>query len=449
MTPNHRWPLASILLVAVMLGTSGAGATFAQTEVTEATACRAEVEPNDSLAQAVTIAAERCVSGTLVQDGDRDIFIWQVDADAAASGWSMSLQGTPGAATARVVRIDTVEGADEAELGAEVGHVTSDLVSEPRADVQVEAGSYAIVIEPTDPVAAPTAEDLDYQLQLSPAVASDGEPVVVADEATARIVVGATGDAPVLGQGVAVELLLDTSGSMLERLGKSTKLEAAEKSLITLVGRLPAGVPLALRTFKDEPRSCATVLRAPAEPLRPKAMKRTIRELPVRKGTRTPIAKALSKVPQDLDGVDGHRVVVLVTDGKEDCGGDPAAAIAALADAGYTSAVQIIGYALPDDAAARTALAGWAALGGGRYFEAPDRAGLDEALASALTAPYLVFDAGDELVAQGLVGDEGVDLDAGTYRVEILADPAWSEVVELEAGAVVHVPEDAEDPARA
>jgi hypothetical protein len=168
-------------------------------------------------------------------------------------------------------------------------------------------------------------------------------------------------------------------------------------------------------------------------------MANTIRNLPARKGTRTPIAKALTKVPQDLRGVDGHRVVVLVTDGKEDCGGDPSAAIATLADAGYTSTVHIIGYTV-DDPGVEAALQEWAAYGGGRYFDAPDRAGLDAALATAITVPYLVFDADEVLVAQGLVGDEGVELEVGTYRVEVLTDPASSTDVELEAGAVVEVP---------
>jgi len=52
-------------------------------------------------------------------------------------------------------------------------------------------------------------------------------------------------------------------------------------------------------------------------------------------------------------------------------------------------------------------------------------------------------------VAQGVVGDQGVELEAGTYRVEILADPISSEVVELEAGAVVEVPVGSGDAAEA
>ena len=441
MTENHRRPLAGIALLAAVLGASTAAPALAQTAVTDVTACRAEVEPNDSLEQAVTLEAERCVSGTLLEAGDRDMFVWQVDEEAAVDTWSFSLLGAPGVqSTAHVLRLETGAETGARELGNEVGQVVfeADGPADPAsADLALAAGEYAIVLDRADATVPDPDVDASYELRWAPSAALSVDAAV--DQA--RLVVStADATAPLLAAGGAVELLMDTSGSMLTRLGQTTKLEAAERSLVSLVDQLPAGLPVALRTFKDEPRSCATVLRVPADPLRPKAMARTIRDLPARRGTRTPIAKALSKVPQDLRGVDGHRIVVLVTDGKEDCGGDPAAAIRALADAGYTSTVHIIGYALPDDSDARDSLAEWAALGGGRYFEAPDAASLDAALTTALTTPYLVFDTDDVLVAQGLVDDDGVELEVGTYRVDILTEPISSTNVELEAGAVVEVP---------
>ena len=122
-------------------------------------------------------------------------------------------------------------------------------------------------------------------------------------------------------------------------------------------------------------------------------MTQTIRDISAKKGTKTPIAEALSKVPRDLRAAEGHRVVVLVTDGKEDCGGDPAKAIKALAVDGTTTTVSIVGYALGDDAAdVKAELTDWAMLGGGHFYDAPDEAGLKAALSSALAPPYLVYD---------------------------------------------------------
>ena len=86
-------------------------------------------------------------------------------------------------------------------------------------------------------------------------------------------------------------------------------------------------------------------------------------------------------------------------------------------------------------------MAEWATLGGGRYFDAPTRGSLTAALEAATTAPYLVFGEDDVLVAQGLVGDDGVELDVGVYRVETLTDPPASyEGVVVEAGATVMLP---------
>jgi hypothetical protein len=44
-------------------------------------------------------------------------------------------------------------------------------------------------------------------------------------------------------------------------------------------------------------------------------------------GVKTPLAAALERVAADLIEVDGPKIVVLVTDGEETCGGNPQRAI--------------------------------------------------------------------------------------------------------------------------
>jgi Mg-chelatase subunit ChlD len=412
----------------------------------EGSACLAEVEPNDTLAHATTIGSERCISGTLVSVGDVDIFAWDVDEEMAATTWSLSLQGVPATVTtASLVRLDTQSDGAGSSMGAQVARIDSGAgagTQPASTDVQLEAGRYAVVVTRQDP---PTDVELTtergYELRLVPAVEPQPMTAAPTSGTTGHIEVVTTPEGQVLslGGGIAVEFLLDTSGSMTEPLGETTKLQVAERTMVDLVETtLPSGLPVALRTFKAEPKSCATVLRVPLQPLRPAYLTRTIGDLPIRKGTRTPIAKALSKVPSDLDGAAGHRLVVLLTDGKEDCGGDPAAAVAALVDAGYPVTLNIVGYTLGDDAQLRQELADLASLGGGRYLDAPDAAGLASALRAALAAPYLVFDAEDVLVSRGIVGDGGVDVAAGTYRVEVLADPPVTfNAVAVEAGGAV------------
>jgi Mg-chelatase subunit ChlD len=421
----------------MVIGTA-AGAVGATAEEAETKDCIAEVEPNDDMVDAVTFEGERCISGKILEIGDVDVFVWRVSEADAETTWSLQLEGVSETVTeATLSRLD--DGAEE-----ETARVQVDAEQEvATTQVGVESGTYALVVHrPDDAAAAVAPEGVDYQVRLARATSMEPEPEeVVAAEETARIAVVTTdGSDPRIGPAVALELVLDTSGSMLERLGKATKLEIAQRTLVDLVDELPSGTPVALRTFKAKPRSCATVLRVPLEPLRPKAMKETIRELPARKGTRTPIARAVRKAGQDLSTADGHHVLVLVTDGKEDCGGDPAAAIEAVAEAGTTATVHLIGYALPDDEQIRTDLAAWAALGGGRFWEATNRGTLRAALEGATTTPYLVFDAAGVVVAQGLVGDEGVEVEAGVYRVEVPGDPPTTfDAVEIEAGADIEL----------
>ena len=77
----------------------------------------------------------------------------------------------------------------------------------------------------------------------------------------------------------------------------------------------------------------------------------------------------------DLPGVTGPVVVVLITDGEETCDGDPAAAIQALRGAGFDVRVNIVGFAI-DEHRLREEFEAWARAGNGRYVEANDGAQL-------------------------------------------------------------------------
>jgi hypothetical protein len=428
--------IVSIGAALVLLAGTVVPVVGAEAAVAKETDCIAEVEPNDVAAEGTAFIGEGCVTGTLVEVGDVDVFRWEVEEVDAETTWTLELEGVQDTTTTLVLGDGDEADTDTVQLDAVAGQ------EQASTDVVVDAGTYTLLVRREEPIAGTEITEADYVVRLARADVpeSSAPPAAGSDMGSIRVVVE-PGVTPELGAGVAVELVLDTSGSMLERLGKNTKLEIAERTLIDIVDELPAGTPVALRTFKAQPRSCATVLRVPLEPLRRKAMKQTIADLPSRKGTRTPLAKAIKQVPRDLKGFEGHRVVVVVTDGKEDCDGDPAAAVAGLSDAGDTTTVHLIGYALPEAEALRAELAELAAIGGGRFLEASDRASLTAALEAAVSAPYLVVDESGALVAQGLAGDDGVGIEAGVYDVEILGDPPTSfEAIEVEAGAEVELP---------
>lgn len=223
--------------------------------------------------------------------------------------------------------------------------------------------------------------------------------------------------------GGAVELILDASGSMLQRMQGKRRIMIAKEVLTEAVREhIPAGTPVALRVFgHTEPGTCNTELLMPLAPLDPDAAAQTIANVQAKNLAKTPIADALAAVPSDLAGAQAA-AVILVTDGEETCEGDPAAAIESLRDRGIDVAVNIVGFAI-DDAALEAQFAEWAALGDGRYFSAQDETGLTEAVESALQIPYSVFDSGGTMVAEGLVGGEPLKLAQGVYRVAVKTGP--------------------------
>ncbi len=217
----------------------------------------------------------------------------------------------------------------------------------------------------------------------------------------------------------AVEIILDASGSMLQKLGGSRRIELAKRALIELAeNTLPAGIPFALRVFGHrEADSCRTDLEMPLAPLAPDRAVTKIQSIQAKNLAKTPIGDSLRKVAADLASASGPRLVILVTDGEETCGGNPEQAIRDLVAAGIDARVSIVGFAI-DELMLKESFEAWATLGGGRYFDATDGELLTSAMRQAMHPTYEVL-AGSEVVASGTVGGEAVELEVGSYRIQL------------------------------
>lgn len=142
-----------------------------------------------------------------------------------------------------------------------------------------------------------------------------------------QVVAGDEGETT-LATAVGVDLILDNSGSMLQSLGDERRIDIAKQVLTDLVQEtLPRDIPLALRVFGDTPDSCETDLAIELGPLDRGAAVDQIAAIESVDGVKTPLATALERVAADLQEVDGPKIVVLVTDGEETCGGNPQRAI--------------------------------------------------------------------------------------------------------------------------
>jgi hypothetical protein len=221
----------------------------------------------------------------------------------------------------------------------------------------------------------------------------------------------------------AVELILDASGSMLQRLGGKRRIDLAKDALLELTRDvLPDGAPFALRVFGHrQANSCQTDLEIPLAPLDRNAAVAKIKSIESKNLAKTPIGDSLLRVKQDLAGAAGGAIVVLVTDGEETCGGDPKAAIESLRSAGFDVRVNIVGFAI-DELALKEDFETWARLGGGGYFDAADGAALSRAIRATLQVPYEVRKDAN-VVATGVVNGDAVELPPGSYQVEVLSSP--------------------------
>ena len=238
------------------------------------------------------------------------------------------------------------------------------------------------------------------------------------------VVSGASANGGIGPGGTAVELILDASGSMLQRMDGKRRIDIAREVLTEAVlQHIPAGTPVALRVFgHKEPNACRSDLEMPLAPLDPAAAASVIDGIEAMNLARTPIADSLAAVQGDLEAAKGSAAIVLVTDGEETCEGEPGAVIQALQEQGMDVNLNIVGFAI-DDLELEAQFQSWAEQGAGRYFSASDQGGLSKSLREALQVPYTVYDSGGQVVAEGLVDGDPVELKQDQYRVEVLTSP--------------------------
>ncbi|MEP7239583.1 MAG: VWA domain-containing protein [Devosia sp.] len=277
-----------------------------------------------------------------------------------------------------------------------------------------------------DRLAAYLRRPVDYTVMVTASTAAPPEPGTLVVTAPLPIENAApnaeTGEQPPPAQ--TLEIVLDASGSMLAHLGEKRKIEIARTALDKLVTEdLHAGDPVALRVFgNDRPGSCETSLAQPLGPLDPASTTALVDSIVPQNLAKTPIAASLSEVGNDLAGAVGQKVVVLITDGEETCGGDPRAAISALAAANVDVRVNIVGFNV-DDPALKGEFAEWARIGRGHYYDVAKPEDLAAAVKAATQLTFSVSDQAGAVVASGEIGGPPISLPAGTYRVTIDKTP--------------------------
>lgn len=190
----------------------------------------------------------------------------------------------------------------------------------------------------------------------------------------------------------SVLLVLDASGSMVERLPDGrTRFAAAQAAVGDMLGALGTDTRIGLRVYghqsKASEKNCqdtALVTGFAAADANRQPMLAQVKTLEPR--GYTPITLSLEQAAVDFASEgEAERVIVLLSDGRETCKGDPCAAAKALAAADVRLVVHTIGLGV--DAAARSQLKCIASVARGTYSDARTGRELSERLATAASTP--------------------------------------------------------------
>lgn len=235
----------------------------------------------------------------------------------------------------------------------------------------------------------------------------------------------------------SLEIILDASGSMNGALDAGgTKLAAAKQAVAEVVSGLDEQIDLALRAYGHQsPRSARdcedTQLLVPFGTL-DTAGQRVLEVTQALKAQGyTPITRVLGLAAADLSQRAAPRTIVLVSDGKETCTGDPCLTAQKLAEADAELSILTIGLGV--DAQAQYQLECVARVARGAYYDASSTAELVAALQEAAAAAV-------EPAVEPAVEKITVKLPTRPQPGQLqITDPEFHQVMDAETGEKVGV----------
>ncbi len=199
-----------------------------------------------------------------------------------------------------------------------------------------------------------------------------------------------------------VVLMLDASGSMAAKIKGGSKMKIAKREALRFLSAVQADVPVGLMVYghggnntkSGKAESCRSFEWAHKVGSSRHSLAKGIKSI---KATGyTPLAGALEYAQTELvkirykfkDKV-SIPVLYLISDGKENCGGDPVAAAKALHESGIKAAINVIGFDVDDKT--RAQLEAISEAGGGKYFPAEDSKALRKQLSAARESQSSLF----------------------------------------------------------
>jgi Mg-chelatase subunit ChlD len=183
--------------------------------------------------------------------------------------------------------------------------------------------------------------------------------------------------------------ILDASGSMWGQIDGTAKIVTAKEVLIARINDLPERANVGLMVFGHRTEKDCQDIELTI-PLGPKGAARAKARIgPIKPRGKTPISRSIRQAVDVVKTTEGERTIILVSDGKETCEGDPSDVVAELKKAGINFRVHVIGFGVTADE--RRQLERIAKMGGGEYYSAKTadqfKVSIKKAVAKAVAAP--------------------------------------------------------------
>jgi len=204
---------------------------------------------------------------------------------------------------------------------------------------------------------------------------------------------------------VNILFIVDGSRSMLEKLEPNVqKIDAAKQVLQQALSRIPSDINLGLRVFGQGYNGAGggTNLFSGGMADMQSECRNTALWVPIGKGNRraiiekvrglqpygmTPLAYSIAQAAfSDFRACQGSKVIILITDGADTCGGDPCKVIQQLLPKyGIKIKVDVVGLSLHREPQARDELNCVAQSSGGKYFDAKTAADLIDSVSASVS----------------------------------------------------------------
>jgi Ca-activated chloride channel family protein len=183
--------------------------------------------------------------------------------------------------------------------------------------------------------------------------------------------------APALGADRTI-IILDASGSMWGQIDGKPKLEIARQSLRTVLQSLPADREVGFMAYGHREKGSCEDIELIVPPAAGTAGAITTAADSMKFLGKTPLTAAVRQAAEALKYTEDKATVVLITDGLETCNADPCALGKELKASGVDFTAHVVGFGLTADEGRQVACL--AENTGGKYIQATDAAGLEDAL---------------------------------------------------------------------